>query len=448
MATAAESPKVCARPSRAPAGVVHWNRGQRDCRAHHGLLRDARGPGRRCTQLHLRARAQVTLHLAGFALAISNALAQWFANLPGAWTTIFTPSILEVALAYALLLAWLLAPRTAQSTVKSGRMIFAHIGITIALVAALTADAAWWISDRCFSRDLRITFLAVGEGDSAVVRFPGSRVMLIDAGGAYPGFNAGERLIARYLWSLKIMTVDYLALSHPDQDHFGGFGFVAANFRPGEFWTPAAGSDDRSYAALIDELRALRVPIKVIRGDTPHEPIGGVWIESLGRTANADDPSHNNASIVLRLSLGDNSFLFTGDIEAPAERAIIQEHSDLRATVLKVPHHGSSTSSSQAFIEAVAPQFAVITTGYMNRFHFPAPLVIDRYERFGSTVMRTDLDGAVTADASANRLAISTSWGEPMITPRTDILRPAHRAPGSLQEIILTSYSSSENDRH
>ena len=388
--------------------------------------------------------ARVVLHLGGFALAVSNALAQWFASLPGAWMPIFTPTIVEVALAYALLLAWLLAPRVAQTASNFGsqKIAIAHVGVTIVLVLAFIADAALWINDRYFSHELRVTFLAVGEGDSAVVRFPGSRVMLIDAGGAYPGFDAGERLIARYLWSLKIMTVDYMALSHPDQDHFGGFGFVAANFPPGEFWTPAAGSDDRSYTQLIDELHALHVPIKVITADTPHEPVGGVWIESLGRTANSDDPSHNNASMVLRLSLGDNSFLFTGDIEAPAERAIMQEHSDLRATVLKVPHHGSSTSSSQAFIEAVAPQFAVISTGYMNRFHFPAPSVIDRYEMFGSTVMRTDLDGAVMVTASANRLAISTSWGEPMVTPRSDILRPAHRAPGSLEEFILTGYRS------
>ncbi|HUA35432.1 MAG TPA: DNA internalization-related competence protein ComEC/Rec2 [Candidatus Binataceae bacterium] len=389
--------------------------------------------------------AQIILHLGGYALAISNALAQWFANLPGAWMPIFTPTILEVALAYSVLLAWLLAPRAAQPArnLRSRKMAIAHIGIAIVLAIAVIADAAWWINDRYFSRDLRVTFLAVGEGDSAVVRFPGSRVMLIDAGGAYPGFDAGERLIARYLWSLKIMTVDYMALSHPDQDHFGGFGYVAANFHPGEFWTSASGSDDRSYAQLLDELHALHVPTKVIKADTPNEPIGGVWIESLGRTADSDDPSHNNASMVLRLSLGDNSFLFTGDIEAPAERAIMQEHSDLRATVLKVPHHGSSTSSSQAFIEAVAPQFAVISTGYMNRFHFPAPAVIDRYEMFGSTVMRTDLDGAVMADASANRLAISTSWGEPMVTPHTDILRPAHRAPGSMEEFILTSFGGS-----
>ena len=388
--------------------------------------------------------AVLILGFGGLALRASNAMAQWFVDVPMAWVPMFTPTIIELALVYALLLMWLLAPLASDR--RGGRVVTVHsrgarvlrIGIAAMLVIGLAADTGWWINDRFMNRDLRVTFLAVGEGDAAVIRFPGSRVMLIDAGGAYAGYDCGERLVAPYLWSRKIMTVDYLVLSHPDQDHFGGFGYIAGSFHPSEFWAPEMGSDDASYTRLMNELHGLHVPIDVVRGTTPHDRVGGIWIESLGRAANNDDPSHNNASIVLRMTLGDNSFMFTGDIEEPAERAILAEHNNMRATVLKVPHHGSATSSSLEFVQAVAPQFAVISTGYMNRFHFPAPSVIDRYEMLGATVMRTDLDGAVMADASPTQLTISTSWGEPMLLPRLNALRPAHRAPRALAQFILT----------
>jgi competence protein ComEC len=90
-----------------------------------------------------------------------------------------------------------------------------------------------------------------------VVRFLGSKVMAIDAGGAYPGYDSGERLVAPYLWSRKLVSVDCLALSHPDLDHFGGFDYLVSNFHPGEFWNSPGGSDDRSYARLLDKLTEL-----------------------------------------------------------------------------------------------------------------------------------------------------------------------------------------------
>ncbi len=106
-----------------------------------------------------------------------------------------------------------------------------------------------------------MTFLSVGEGDGAVVRFPGSRVMLIDGGGSYGGFDAGERIVAPYLWSQKIMRVDYIALSHPDLDHFGGLDFIAMNFAPRAFWTTGVSSLDVSYARFMDDLERAKIPM-------------------------------------------------------------------------------------------------------------------------------------------------------------------------------------------
>jgi competence protein ComEC len=350
--------------------------------------------------------ARVLLHLGGVAIDASNRLAAWFERWPLAWSQVFTPTVVELAIVYALLMLWLTAPLAKLRTVRDKATAGAapeesrsrRIGLRalagLVVAAALVLDAGWWIHRRYFDRELRVTFLSVGEGDSAVVRFPGSRVMLIDGGGAYRGFDFGERIVAPYLRSLKIMHVDYLVLSHPDLDHFGGLTYIADNFGPSEFWTTASGSADLSYAALADAIARDHIPIVTIDSSTPPQRIGGVEVRALNAPL-FEGESNNNASMVLKLSAGGAAYLFTGDIEAAGENALVETAGDLRATVLKVPHHGSATSSTVAFIAAVRPSLAIISDGYRNRFHFPAQAVVDRYRDAGSILLRTDLDGAV-----------------------------------------------------
>jgi competence protein ComEC len=351
------------------------------------------------------------------ALAVGNGLAARFVDLPLAWFRIFTPTILELTIAYALLMIWLLAPLAAAITGRSSRD--AHdkaaiasrfgwrAGSVIALAVVLTIDAGYWTYDRLFNPDLRVTFLSVGEGDGAVIRFPGSRVMLIDGGGSYGGFDAGERIVAPYLWSQKIMHVDYLALSHPDLDHFGGLDFIAMNFAPRAFWTTGVSSVDLSYARFMNDLERSKIPIVQVLKTAPIDAIGGVAIASLNGDG-AIAKSHNNSSMVLRFSFGSTSILFSGDIESAGERAMIDHRAELRSTILKAPHHGSATSSTAAFIAAVHPEAAVISDGYLNNFHFPADAVVQRYLEAGVILMRTDLDGAVMLDATRDRMTVQT----------------------------------------
>ncbi len=117
---------------------------------------------------------------------------------------------------------------------------------------------------------------------------------------------------------------------------------------------------------------------------------------------------HNNSSMVLRIAYGRESFLFAGDVEAKGEHELVASSADLRATILKVPHHGSHTSSTADFIEAVHPQIAVISLGYLNRFHFPAPEIVQRYNDDGIQVLRTDDDGAVSVIAGRNTFHLTT----------------------------------------
>jgi len=359
--------------------------------------------------------ARVVLLLGAKALAIGNWLAEWFVRWPLAWERIFTPTIFELAIVYALLIIWMLAPlavvppsrtpRAEETRVAHGARFGRRGWCAGALVLALTIDAALWTYDRFLNPDLRVTFLSVGEGDGAVVRFPGSRVMLIDGGSSYGGFDAGERIVAPYLWSQKIMHVDYLVLSHPDLDHFGGLGFIAMNFGPQSFWTNGVESADLSYGRFIDDLARAKVPVVKVGRIAPVTTIGGVAISSLNGEVGAE-ASHNNSSMVLRFSFGDASILFTGDIESAGERALIATRSDLRSTVIKVPHHGSATSSTPAFIAAVHPEDGIISDGYLNHFHFPSPMTLDRYRDAGVRVLRTDNDGAVMVDATRRGISI------------------------------------------
>ena len=122
--------------------------------------------------------------------------------------------------------------------------------------------------------------------------------------------------------------------------------------------------------------------------------------------------------MVLRFSLGRSSILFTGDIEAAGERAMLATRPDLRSTVLKVPHHGSATSSTATFIAAVHPEAAVISDGYLNHFHFPAPAVVSRYADAGVKLLRTDVDGAVIIDATPARMTIQTRDAHWLLEPK------------------------------
>ncbi len=225
--------------------------------------------------------AAVLLWVAGKMVAAGNEMARWFVGWPFAWTRTFTPTPLEVALAYGALFLWLTWPERRRpeprhlaaragndsdrdaigtgdgDSGREGRAEHRWPGwrwlAAGALAIAVVVDAGWWTYQRNFNPDLRVTFLAVGEGDAVVVRFPGSRVMLIDCGGAWHGFSMGERVVARYLWSRKKMRVDWMVLSNPSLDDFGGFEFVARAFNPGQFWTLPVSRPELSYAKLLTE---------------------------------------------------------------------------------------------------------------------------------------------------------------------------------------------------
>ncbi len=329
--------------------------------------------------------AQVCVVVAGPFVTVGVWLVRLFSAFPYASIRVVTPDAFELAVIYAGLLALVRL---------SGRRRV--VGLAVVAVLAF-GDATWWYLERYHRADMRITFLSVGQGDSAVVEFPGAAVMVIDAGGLRGDtFDLGERVIAPFLWSRKIALVDYLVLSHSEWDHYGGFGFLAEHFSPREFWSNGTIAATEQFARFQELLASNGVERRMLRrGD--RRAIAGVQLAvdapgpaSNGRKANDD-------SLVLQLKFGDVQALFPGDIEAVGEQELVTAALDdsLASAILKVPHHGSDTSSTAAFIAAVRPTYAVVSAGFQNRFHFPAEPVLRRYAAAGSRLLRTDLDGAV-----------------------------------------------------
>ncbi len=282
--------------------------------------------------------------------------------------------------------------------------------------ACAIASGLWIVVTPTFatrSQPLRVTFLDVGQGDAAIVQFPDGRTLSIDAGGlASTTFDIGGRVIAPAFWALGVRRLDYMSVTHGDVDHSGGAASVFRDFRPFEVWEgvpvpPHAAT--RELRALADEAgtvwRTLQPADRVSFGDVDlvvHHPPHPDWERQRVR---------NDDSEVIEIRYGGVSFVFTGDIGRDVERTIASSFARAPIRILKVPHHGSATSSSQAFLDALRPDIAVISAGRGNPFGHPAASVLERYRNIGAAIYRTDQDGAVTVETDGISVRVLTFKG-------------------------------------
>ena len=324
------------------------------------------------------------LRAAGFFAGAIADVSELAAGLPGASLAVPPPTLVELALLAA-----------AGGLLWVSRQVRRRGAIVLVLLALF--DTAGWVHERRAPGILRVRFLDVGQGDSTVVELPGGRVLVIDGGGfARSHFNVGERVVARYLRTRRILRVDWIAATHGDIDHQGGLEALARDFAPRELWRsehPDAGRRlarlGRAVRAAGGRVRPLRAGETVVAGD-------GWRIECLHPPVDSD-LSPNDASLVLRVVFGEVSVLLTGDIEAAGERELVRRAPGFGRLLLKVPHHGSGTSSGEGLLSETRPVAAIVSVAEGNRYRLPAPDVLRRFRRRGVRLWRTDRDGSIAA---------------------------------------------------
>ncbi|NLA73978.1 MAG: MBL fold metallo-hydrolase, partial [Deltaproteobacteria bacterium] len=269
----------------------------------------------------------------------------------------------------------------------------------------ILVDISYWIYDTGFNRNLRLFFLDVGQGNSALVQFPGKKRMLIDGGG-FQGdtFDTGKSIIAPFLLRKKILHIDYIVLSHPHPDHMKGLNFIASVFDPAEFWYNGDDFEDGDYKKLRKIIKENNTRMLNPNDLVGERYISGVRVDMLypfsvvKRARNPKVTSHtvNDQSLVVRLSYEVRSVMFPGDIEMKAEDILVSKYGrELHSDILLVPHHGSRYSSTKPFIEMVGPEICIISSRQGNRFGFPHFETLERLNSAGAKIFRIDQGGAV-----------------------------------------------------
>ncbi len=289
---------------------------------------------------------------------------------------------------------------------RRGKWYYILIVAAVALVAAFAHNAApqdtaetGGTMDAADEGALRVHYIDVGQGDSELIELPNGEVMLIDAGEN----NKGE-LVAEYIKSQGIEKIDYLVGTHPHSDHIGGLDTVISEFEIGALYMPDVESTTKTFSDVLDAAEE--------KGLTLYTAGAGVSLidtESLSvkfvAPVGTSYSSLNNYSAVVRVTYGNSSFLFTGDVESLAEDEIT---GDISADILKVGHHGSNTSSSEEFLLRVNPKCAVISCGEGNEYGHPHEETLEKLESIGAEVYRTDIDGTIVIETSGDGYTVYT----------------------------------------
>jgi competence protein ComEC len=274
---------------------------------------------------------------------------------------------------------------------------------------------------------LRVDFLDVGQGDSALVTFPNGETLLVDGGGK-PNFNnlfvrregaeepelfepdaqsIGETVVSRFLWEKGYSKIDYILATHADADHLQGLADVARNFRVRAAFFGRTPETDADFAALHKILQKRKIEVLTLkRGDVLNFEKARVEVLYPEADASPDAVSDNNHSLVLRIIFGTKRFLLTGDIEKETENFLAQDPLALRSDIVKIAHHGSRTSSIPAFIDAARPDYALISVGRTSPFGHPHKEVVERWRATGARVLTTGARGTISVSTDGKDLLI------------------------------------------
>lgn len=320
------------------------------------------------------------------------------ASFPGAIVRLATPHVMIIAAYYTAFIYMLwLKPKYKLRLKPRVQISIAAILVVILVIRLIPGN------------EMKVVFIDVGEGDSTFIRTYSGKTILIDGGGynskLSKGKNIGDTVISPFLFNQGLTSVDLVIASHAHDDHIQGLFPVLKIFRPDNLIIPDT-SDIKEFKALITEAKKDGVKVNsckkgdIIKVDKyTYFEVLYPWRDS------AENTSLNNTSIVLKLHYKNMSILFPGDIEKAAENALLDSKADLSASVLKVAHHGSISSTSIEFLEKIRPLMAVVSVG-KNNFGHPSMEVLGRLEKSGASLFRTDECGAVVLITDGNKIKV------------------------------------------
>lgn len=239
---------------------------------------------------------------------------------------------------------------------------------------------------------LRVIYIDVGQGDSALILTPDGKSMLIDA-----GESSAKNKVAQILEEYGITTLNMLVATHPHSDHIGGMQYIVENFQIEQVCLPGVSHTSQGYENLLLAIQERKIPALQAKAGESFQLGSDVHCEILA-PVQEEYENLNDYSAVIRVCFGETSFLFTGDAEALSEAEILENTAgSIHSTVLKAGHHGSKTSSSDAFIRAVSPEAAVISCASENSYGHPHTETLETLARHRVTIYRTDELGDILA---------------------------------------------------
>lgn len=316
-------------------------------------------------------------------------ISKFISNLPFSKFVILTPNIVWIVSYYIICIAFLIS-KSREKIINMLKKL-----VTILLIICLAFSCVQKLNNR----DLRIFFIDVGQGDSSLIITPKNKVILIDGGGSLDeSYDVGKSVLVPYLLDRGISLIDYMMVSHFDNDHVGGLMYVLENLKVKNILISKQSKDSKEYKEFIQIAQKRKIKVITVKQGDVIKIENDISFYILYPTSKLEFNDLNNNSIVAKLVYGNFSMLFTGDIEQEAEGKILKKYNTdiLQSTVLKIAHHGSKTSTTEGFIDLVNPKIALIGVGKDNNFGHPNKEVLDRIENLGSKIYRTDMHGEIS----------------------------------------------------
>ena len=281
-------------------------------------------------------------------------------------------------------------------------MLILKFKLRLSLLGLLLVMLFFSFGSFAASKSLKLHFIDVGQADCILAQFPNGSNLLIDAGN-----REDASLITSYLLKQKVKKINVLVATHPHEDHIGGMAAVVSNFEIGQIYMPKVSNTTTTFKQLLLAIKAKNLKVTSAKAGVKLTLDSKIQCQMLAPNS-VKYEDLNDYSPVFKLNYGKNSFLFTGDAARESEKEMLELGMDLKVDLLKIGHHGSNTSTTEKFLAAAAPVYAVISVGKDNDYGHPGSYTMKRLQKAGIKIYRTDQQGTIIAVSDGKSIKITT----------------------------------------